>query len=196
MLILFLSSLSTFGVVSRGGLGLSVFAKNMSTAFKNLSLRHGIKLPVGVDYSVEECSLAVGEVVGYECIKAASRMNSAVVMFLDSADKVNLVVERGIVLRNARTVVFPLVSPAKRVTLSSLTPFISDEVLERELSRHGQIVSAIKMIPSGYKSPKLKHVVSFRRQVYMILKNSEEDLNIAIRFKIDNLIHNLQHQSR
>lgn len=36
---------------------------------------------------MEECSLAVGEVVGYESLKPA-RMNSAVVMFLDAVDKV------------------------------------------------------------------------------------------------------------
>lgn len=42
----------------------------------------------------------VGEVVGYECLRAASRMNSSVIMFLDLMDKVNLIVEHGIVLRN------------------------------------------------------------------------------------------------
>lgn len=56
-----------------------------------LSQRHGIKIPV------EEFGLAVGEVVGYESIKAASRMIHAVVMFVDSVDKVNSVVEKGVV---------------------------------------------------------------------------------------------------
>lgn len=41
--------------------------------------------------------MAVGEVVGYESIKAASRMIHAVVMFVDSVDKVNSVVEKGVV---------------------------------------------------------------------------------------------------
>ena len=56
------------------------------------SWRHGIKIPVGVDHSVEECGLAVGEVVGYDSLKAASRMTGAVVIFLDSIDKVGIVV--------------------------------------------------------------------------------------------------------
>lgn len=158
---------------------------NATAGFRNLSRRHGIKVPVGPEYSVEDCGLAVGEVVGYDSVKAASRMNSAVVIFLDSIDKVNLVVERGIVLRNSHVTVFPLVNPAKKIILSNLPPFISDEMLERELSRHGQIVSAMKMLPSGCKSAKLKHVVSFRRQVYMVLKNDNDELNMAMKFRVD-----------
>lgn len=66
-----------------------------------------------------------------------------------------------------------------------MPPFISDEIIERELQRHGQIVSAIKKIPVGCKSPLLKHVVSFRRQLYMILKNDMEELNIVLKFRIE-----------
>ncbi|KAG8002322.1 Transposon TX1 uncharacterized 82 kDa protein [Nibea albiflora] len=112
-------------------------------------------------------------------------MNGAVVIFLDSLDKVGIVVERGIALRNTFVQVFPLVNPAKRIIVSNIPPFISDTVLERELSRHGKIVSAMKMLPSGCKSPKLKHVVSFRRQVFMVLTNDEDELNVAMKFKVD-----------
>ncbi len=44
------------------------------------------------------------------------------------------------------------------------------------LARSGKIVSPIKMIPIGTKSPLLKHVVSFRRYVYIILQ--EQVLNV------------------
>ena len=134
---------------------------------------------------MEECGLAAGEVVGCDSIKALSRMNSAVVMFLDSIDKVNILVERGIVMRNTQTAVFPLNNPSKKVILSNLPPFVSDDALERELSRHGQLVSAIKMMSSGCKSPKLKHAVGFRRYVYVILKAGIDDLSLAMRFKVD-----------
>ena len=153
---------------------------------EQLTRRHGVKVPVGVECSVEECSLAVGAVVGYNAIRSASRMNSAVVLFLDEVEKVNTLVEKGIVLKDSHTAVFPLVSPAKKVTLSNVPPFIKDEVLLRELSRHGQIVSTIHKIPLGCKSPLLQHVVSFRRRVFMILKNDAEELNLALRFRIDN----------
>lgn len=154
-------------------------------ACEQLTRRDGIKVPVGVDCSVEECSLAVGEVVGHSYIKSASRMNSAIVLFLETIEKANQVVEQGIVIKDEHIGVFPLVNPAKKVVISNVPPLISDEVIERELARHGQIVSAIKKIPLGCKSPLLKHVVSFRRQLFMILKGDVEELNIALKFKVE-----------
>ena len=64
--------------------------------FEKLSRRHGVKIPAAAGCSVEECSLAVGAIIGYDSIKSASRMNSAVVIFLDSIEKVNKIVERGV----------------------------------------------------------------------------------------------------
>ena len=81
-------------------------------------------------------------------------------------------------LRNTHVDLFPLLNPAKKVILSNLPPFISNEALKRELSRHGQIqiVSAMKCLSSGCKSACVKYLVSFRRQVYMILKNESSFL--------------------
>uniref|UniRef100_A0A9J7YHV5 RRM domain-containing protein n=1 Tax=Cyprinus carpio carpio TaxID=630221 RepID=A0A9J7YHV5_CYPCA len=64
---------------------------------------------------------------------------------------------------NLFTHVLPLSMPSKKVLLSNVPPFISDETLVRILSRYGKLVSPIKMIPIGSGSPLLKHVVSFRR---------------------------------
>ncbi len=63
--------------------------------------------------------------------------------------------------------------------------FLKNEMLEKELAWHGQLVSPIKMIPLGCKSLHLKHVMSFRRQVFMILKQNNEELNLAFSFCID-----------
>lgn len=101
-----------------------------SGGLEQLTRRHGIKVPVGVDCSVEECSLAVGQIVGCESIRSASRMNHAMVLFLDSIDKVNKVVEQGIVVKDAHTMVFPLINPSRKVMLSNVPPFIKDDVLE------------------------------------------------------------------
>lgn len=43
----------------------------------------------------------------------------------------------------------------------------------------------MRMVLLGCKSPKLKHVVSHRRQVFMVLKDSTEDLNLSLSFKLD-----------
>lgn len=150
-----------------------------------LTRRHAIKLSPPDRCSVEECSLAVGEIVGYESVKSASRMNNAVVIFLDHMDKVNQLLESGVVIQGTFTPVLSLVNPAKKIIISNVPPFLKNELLEKELGRHGKLVSPIKMIPISCKSPHLKHVVSFRRQVHMILKKSDEELNIVFKFKVD-----------
>ena len=58
-------------------------------------------------------------------------------------------------------------------------------MLTRELSRHGKIASQISKVPSGCKSPELKHVVSRRRHLFMILNNRDEDLSLALRLRVD-----------
>ena len=64
-------------------------------------------------------------------------------------------------------------------------PFLKNELIEKELARHGQLMSPIKMIPIYSRSPHLKHVMSFRRHVFMVLKKSEEELNLVFSFKIE-----------
>lgn len=71
--------------------------------------------------SVEEVSYAVGEVVGFESVKSASRINSEVLIFLDDVSKV----ESGAVLRETFTPVYLLVNPAKK--MSNTPPFIINE---------------------------------------------------------------------
>ncbi len=179
-------SQSTNNIVVGGVCKPSAAMANAETeSYEQLTRQHGIKVPVGVECSVEECVLVVGEVVGHISIRSASRMNGAVVLFLDKVEKVNTIVENGIVLNGSLIKVFPLVNPARKVLLSNVPPFISDEALKRELSHYGQLVSAIKKIPLGCKSPLLKHVVSFRRQVHMILRSDIDELNITFKFKVD-----------
>ncbi|KAE8277540.1 Transposon TX1 uncharacterized 82 kDa protein ORF 1 [Larimichthys crocea] len=153
--------------------------------FERLTRRHAVKLVPAVPCSVEEAGLAVGEVVGCESIRSASRMNGAIVLFLDATAKVSQVVERGVVIQDTFTPVLPLVNPAAKVIISNAPPFIKNESITRELSRYGQVVSHMQMVSLGCKSAKLKHVVSHRRQVYMVLKDPTTDLNLSFSFKVD-----------
>ncbi len=108
-------------------------------------------------------------------------MNNAIVVFVKTVDLANQLVESGVVINGIFTPVLPLSTPSKRVTLSNVPPFLSNEVLTGMLSRYGKLVSPLKMIPIGCKSPLLKHVVSFRRYVYMILKDNLDDLDLNFR---------------
>lgn len=153
-------------------------------SFEKLTRRHAVK--IASNASVEVCSLAAGEVVGHDNILSAARMNNAIVLFLDTVELANELVERGLVVDGIFTAVLPLSTPSKKVTLSNVPPFIKDEVLAEILTRYGKLVSSIKKIPIGSKSPLLKHVVSFRRSVFMILKDNKDDLDLTLNVKVDN----------
>lgn len=75
--------------------------------------------------------------------------------------------------------VFPLANPVKKVVVSDILPFLKNAFLLRELSRHGRVVSLRRWIPLGCKSPLLRHVVS------MVLSNNNEELNLALCFRVD-----------
>lgn len=74
-------------------------------------------------------------------MKAAFKMNNAVVMFLDYTDKVNSLVEKVAVLKNMHTTVFPLMNPAKNIILSNLLPFISNDIDKRVVTSWSYCVS-------------------------------------------------------
>ena len=111
-------------------------------AFGVLNRKHGFKISTTFPCSVEDCSLAVAGVVGHSSIRYAARKNGGVVIFVDSVAKANKVVESGIVVKDSFVSVSPLTTPAARITISNIPPFIGDEVLVRELSRHGMCLQS------------------------------------------------------
>ncbi|TWW61838.1 Transposon TX1 uncharacterized 82 kDa protein ORF 1 [Takifugu flavidus] len=150
---------------------------------EKLTCRHGVKLSPPAGVSVEECVLAVGEILGHGGVKSASRMNSMVVVFVDSTDKADELLVAGVVVNGELTPVFSL-SPVKKVIVSNVPPFLKNDLLLRELSRHGRVVSPMSY-SSCSKSPLLRHVVSFRRQVSMVLNDNKEELKLTLRFRVD-----------
>ncbi|KAK3537056.1 hypothetical protein QTP70_000279 [Hemibagrus guttatus] len=134
---------------------------------------------------------SVGNVVGHENIVSASRMNSAIVVFLNDVEKVRKLTQNGIVGNNEMILVSPLSSPAKKVMLCNVPPFISDEAIGKELSRYGRMVSPIKKIPLGCKSPLVRHWVSFRRMVFMVFKEGVGELNAVFKFTVEGFDYNI-----
>ncbi|XP_066528482.1 uncharacterized protein [Hoplias malabaricus] len=96
---------------------------------------------------------------------------------------VSLVIKRGLVVNDSFVQVSPLFAPSTRITVSNVPPFIPNDALGRELARYGKITSLFTNIPLGCKHPALKHVVSFRRNVYMILDPPVNPLDISLRVK-------------
>lgn len=133
--------------------------------------------------TVEDVLMAMGSVVGHDKIISASRMNKAVVVFLEEEKFVNVLVENGIEMADTFVQVTPLRSPATRVIISNAPPFIKNEAIIKELSRFGRFASSIKTVPLGCKNNALKHVTSFRRQVFMFLQAPTKFLEVSFRIQ-------------
>lgn len=82
-----------------------------SGSFNSLTRRHGVKIDSAA--GVEACSLAVGEVIGYENIASASRMISAV-KFVKTVDLANQLVQSDTLINGIFTPVLPLSTPSKK----------------------------------------------------------------------------------
>ncbi len=87
----------------------------------------------------------------------------------------------GIWVKETFVPVTPLSAPATKVTVSNVPPFISNEVIVKELLRFGKMASPVKSVPLGCKDSALKHVLSFRRHVYMFLNSPERTLEVSFR---------------
>uniref|UniRef100_G3NB31 CCHC-type domain-containing protein n=1 Tax=Gasterosteus aculeatus TaxID=69293 RepID=G3NB31_GASAC len=110
---------------------------------------------------------------------SAAWMKRAVVIFVDSVEKAREVVASGVVIRGAHVPVFPLA-----VTVANVPPFVPDGVLLEELVKHGKVVSPLKNLSSGCKSPLMRHVVSHRRQLHMVLTKPQA-LDLVIKVRIE-----------
>ncbi len=148
-----------------------------------LSLRHGVRCEVESSVAVEKVLLSIGEQIGYENISSASRMNKAVVVFLKEENLVNRLVSSGISVSGLFVAVSPLANPTRKVIISNVPPFIPDDEIERALSCFGKFASPLKTIPLGCKNTALKHVMSFRRQVAMFLKQSDLDVSFRVSYE-------------
>lgn len=107
-------------------------------------------------------------------------MNKAVVVFVKEESQVNRLISSGIVVSGDFITVSPLVAPTVKVTISNMPPFNQSNEIERELLRNGKLASAIKTVPLGCKHEALKHVMSFRRQVFMFLNEQELDVSFRV----------------
>ncbi|KAK9542164.1 hypothetical protein VZT92_000050 [Zoarces viviparus] len=148
------------------------------------SLRQGVRIvPPDDSVPVEEVLLAVGEQVGHDELSFASRMNKAVVVFLKQEPLVHQLIESGVFIRDVLVQVSPLSAPSTQVTVSGVPPFIQNELLEKELRKFGKFASGLKTVSLGCKDPKLRHVQSLRRQLFMFLDSPTQTLEVSFRVK-------------
>lgn len=150
-----------------------------------LSLRNGIRVQPDPTIPVETVLMTVGDLVGHSNLIYASRMNKGVVIFLKEERFVNQLIVSGVTVGGEYLQVSPLAVPSTRVIVSGVPPFIPNVLLEKELQRFGKLASGFKTVGLGCKHDKLKHVQSFRRQVFMFLNSATQTLEVSFRVKYE-----------
>ncbi|KAI4468429.1 zinc finger cchc-type superfamily [Holotrichia oblita] len=120
---------------------------------------------------------AVGELVHPQNIIFASRVsNNRICIYLSSKDLVESFMNThgGIKLNDSIIPARRLVSPAKRIILSNVSPSLPHEILEKELKQIGlQVVSPVRFIGAGIPKEGYKHIFNFRRHVYVVFQEHE-----------------------
>lgn len=122
--------------------------------------------------------IAVGELVDPKNIIFASRVsNNRICIYLSSKDLVEsfMSAHGGIKLNDSIIPARRLVSPAKRIILSNVSPSLPHEILEKELKQMKlQVVSPVRFIGAGIPKEGYKHILSFRRQVYVVCNEHDK----------------------
>ncbi|KAJ3609301.1 hypothetical protein NHX12_023824 [Muraenolepis orangiensis] len=115
-----------------------------SPKMPSLSLWQGVRIaPHDSSMSVVEALLAAGEQVGHGNLVFASRVNKAVVVFVKSEQIVHQLVASGFI-RDLYVQVSPLSVRSTRITVSSVPPFIPNELLEVELRSLANSLAGLK----------------------------------------------------
>lgn len=147
------------------------------------SIRHGVRFMTDPGVTMEEALIAVGEQVGFEKVYSAARMSKAAVVFLKEERLVSVLVGTGVFINDQYVQVSPLSVPTTRIVISGVPPFIPDELLEQELRRFGKITSGFRVLNFRCKDVRLKHVISLRRPVFMLLDSPTQSLEVSFKVK-------------
>lgn len=128
-------------------------------------------------FTVEAYTRAAAALVGGRNIIAASRISHGrICIYLATKAVVDefLADHGGITITDVFVPARRLKTPAERLVLSNVAPCIPHAVLEAEIARLYAVVSPMSFVSLGIRDPALSHVISFRRQVYVV--RNEQDV--------------------
>lgn len=132
---------------------------------------------------IKDYIVNLSEVVGPENIQFASKIShNRVCVYLSSKQCVDdfMIHHGGIPIGDVFVSARRLITPASRIVISNVPPHIPHEVVESTLKDSNlKVVSPVSYVGMGLGLPKLHHVCSFRRQVYIVL-NENKDLPSSV----------------
>lgn len=77
-------------------------------------------------------SVEIGQLVGYDCILSASRMNNAIILLMKTAEKAEEQIENSAVIGGSRMTVLPHSATGKKVLLANILLYLVYKVLHRD----------------------------------------------------------------
>lgn len=127
---------------------------------------------------------SIGDILGPKNITYASRIsNNRVCIYLASKTLVEQLIETHptVMAGDTELSVRRLVTPAKRIVLSNISPSIDNEDAESELKKYGlNLVSPVTSLRAGMPKDDYGHILSFRRQAYIMPPNDNFELQTSI----------------
>jgi len=148
-------------------------APEAPSPFRLLNKQLGVKCYTHPDMSIEACVRSMAGVVGPSVIVAASKMYGKAVFFLKAERAVHLALETGITVGGTFLAVDPVEATAHRIVISNVPPYVPSELLLPHLHLLGEVRYGVTPLPLGLRDPSLRHIVSFRRQVFVRLAREE-----------------------
>ena len=136
----------------------------------SLSRNNAIVFHSRPDFSIHEYIKALAQTMPSDQILSASRISGQrIAVYLNTKQAVHDAVNKGLNFHNSYVQIQPLVLPTTKLTLSNVYPEIPNDVLNTRLSSFCKVVSPVRTIPLGFRESNLSHILSFRRQVQVIL---------------------------
>lgn len=155
--------------------------------------QQAIILNVDETLKLSDYVIAVGNLVEAKNILFASRIsNNRICIYLSTPQLVDTITQQpSIKIKELDIGLRRLITPAKRLILSNVCPSIPHDVLENEILKLGYTTaSPVSFLRAGIPGEEYAHVLSFRRQIY-VLPNEDIELPPSIVITFENISYRI-----
>ncbi|CAG9812866.1 unnamed protein product [Phaedon cochleariae] len=132
---------------------------------------------------------AIGDIASPKHISFASRIsNNRICIYLDTSKLVDDLIKSHsfVTINNNAINIRRLVSPTKRIIISNISPYIPHDLVEDAIKSLGlQITSPVSFLRAGIPGDEYSHILSFRRQVYVLPTSDNFELQTSLTIPFD-----------
>lgn len=138
---------------------------------------------------------SIGDIVGPKNISFASRIsNNRICIYLNKIELVDHLIKNNPIIHigDLDLAIRRLVTPAKRVLISNVCPSIPHDLIRAALENYGlQLTSQISFLRAGIPGDEYSHILSFRRQVYIVPPSDDYELQTSLVIAFENNAHRI-----